>query len=249
VAQSELALAEALVQAAVPAADNPLTSDSQRLAWFAQADLALARQQFHDVLTILEHGLKTVPHVAAGGIVPRLWRLRGEALLGLNRLTEAVNILQVAQETAEAQGARPFLWRNLVSLSKVHLAARRRTEANAANEQARQIIESLAANLDDATIRDHFRSQALVSIPELSPLTLLQKEKARFGGLTRREREVVGLVAAGRSNRVIAETLFIGERTVETHISHILAKLGFTSRTQMVAWAVELGLTHNQSQD
>jgi DNA-binding CsgD family transcriptional regulator/tetratricopeptide (TPR) repeat protein len=242
VAQGELALAETLLQAEVPASDDPLLSESQRMVWYAQADLALARRQFHDVLNILERGLETAPHIAAGGIVPRLWRLHGEALLGLNRLTEAANILLAAQETAEAQGARPLLWRILISLSKVHLAARRRAEANAANEQASQIIEALAANLDDARLHDHFRSQALASIPELSTLTPLQKEKARFGGLTRREREVAKLVADGMSNRVIAETLFIGERTVESHVSNILNRLGFNSRAQIAAWAVEAGL-------
>jgi predicted ATPase/DNA-binding CsgD family transcriptional regulator len=55
--------------------------------------------------------------------------------------------------------------------------------------------------------------------------------------LSRREQEVAALVARGLTNRAIAESLVIGERTVETHISHILAKLGFTSRAQIVAWA------------
>ena len=55
--------------------------------------------------------------------------------------------------------------------------------------------------------------------------------------LSRREQEVAALVARGLTNRVIAENLTIGERTVETHVSHILAKLDFTSRAQIVAWA------------
>jgi DNA-binding CsgD family transcriptional regulator len=57
--------------------------------------------------------------------------------------------------------------------------------------------------------------------------------------LTGREREVAALVAEGRSNRTIASALSIGERTVETHIGHILAKLGGASRAQIAAWAVE----------
>ena len=55
--------------------------------------------------------------------------------------------------------------------------------------------------------------------------------------LSRREQEVAALVARGLTNRAIAENLTIGERTVETHVSHILAKLDFTSRAQIVAWA------------
>lgn len=54
--------------------------------------------------------------------------------------------------------------------------------------------------------------------------------------LSRREEEVAALVARGLTNRAIAESLVIGERTVETHVSHILAKLGFAARAQIVVW-------------
>ena len=54
---------------------------------------------------------------------------------------------------------------------------------------------------------------------------------ARFG-LTSREREVLGVLAQGRSNREIARTLFISPKTVSVHVSSILAKLGVASRVQ-----------------
>jgi len=60
--------------------------------------------------------------------------------------------------------------------------------------------------------------------------------------LTPREREVAVLVARGASNRGIAARLFISERTAQTHVQHILDKLGFTSRTQIAAWTVQRGL-------
>ena len=53
--------------------------------------------------------------------------------------------------------------------------------------------------------------------------------------LTRREREV----AEGLSNKEIADRLVISQRTAETHVEHILAKLGFTSRTQIPAWLTQ----------
>ncbi|MDQ4091221.1 MAG: AAA family ATPase [Actinomycetota bacterium] len=56
--------------------------------------------------------------------------------------------------------------------------------------------------------------------------------------LTRREREVAALVAEGRSNREIAEHFVLSERTVETHVSRILTKLGLSSRTQLAAWVL-----------
>jgi len=60
-----------------------------------------------------------------------------------------------------------------------------------------------------------------------------------FGGLTRRERDVARLVADGKTNKAIARDLGIGERTVEGHVANALSKLGFASRAQLAAWAVE----------
>ncbi|MCO5967250.1 ATP-binding protein [Actinoallomurus soli] len=60
-----------------------------------------------------------------------------------------------------------------------------------------------------------------------------------MGGLTRREREVSALVAAGLSNKEVAARLVIAQRTAENHVERILAKLGFTSRAQLAVWAAE----------
>ena len=57
--------------------------------------------------------------------------------------------------------------------------------------------------------------------------------------LTAREREVLAQIASGATNRQIAHHLGVAERTVRTHVSSILAKLGLTSRTQAALWAVE----------
>jgi DNA-binding NarL/FixJ family response regulator len=61
--------------------------------------------------------------------------------------------------------------------------------------------------------------------------------------LTEREREVLGLVARGLSNKAIADELTITERTARTHVSNILGKLGLSSRTQAALYAVERGIT------
>ena len=60
--------------------------------------------------------------------------------------------------------------------------------------------------------------------------------------LTERELEVIRLVAEGRSNREIAETLVISEKTVKTHVSHILGKLNLVDRTQLAIHALRSGL-------
>lgn len=56
--------------------------------------------------------------------------------------------------------------------------------------------------------------------------------------LTRREAEVAELVSEGLGNREIAARLVISPRTAETHVEHILGKLGFRTRTQIAAWVV-----------
>jgi len=85
----------------------------------------------------------------------------------------------------------------------------------------------------------------------LSPTiaTRVVEEIAQGGGapaevddLTSREREVLVLIAKGRSNKVIALELGVAEKTVKTHVSHILGKLGLTDRTQAALYAVRHGL-------
>jgi non-specific serine/threonine protein kinase len=67
------------------------------------------------------------------------------------------------------------------------------------------------------------------------------------GRLTARERQVASLVARGLSNREIGETLVVSVRTAESHITHLLNKLGLRSRAQLAVWAVEHGLSERPS--
>jgi predicted ATPase/DNA-binding CsgD family transcriptional regulator len=67
------------------------------------------------------------------------------------------------------------------------------------------------------------------------------------GGLSRREHQVAELIAGGSSNKEIAERLFISERTVESHVDHILGKLNFTSRARVSGWVAEQRLAGDGS--
>ncbi|WP_077798592.1 response regulator transcription factor [Streptomyces sp. JHA26] len=82
--------------------------------------------------------------------------------------------------------------------------------------------------------------------PEIAGALLSQEEsgsgQGRGGSLTEREREVLGLIADGRSNREIARTLVLSEKTVKTHVSNILMKLDLADRTQAALWAVRHGV-------
>jgi predicted ATPase/DNA-binding NarL/FixJ family response regulator len=67
--------------------------------------------------------------------------------------------------------------------------------------------------------------------------------------LTPREFEVAGLIAEGLSNKAIAAKLVIAQRTVEAHVEHILDKFGFSSRTQVAAWVVEMSTSEDGAAD
>jgi NarL family two-component system response regulator LiaR len=80
------------------------------------------------------------------------------------------------------------------------------------------------------------------------PAARLLREYAESGShaspatLTRREREVLALVGRGLANKQIARELSIAEKTVKTHVSHVLSKLGLADRTQAALYAVRVGL-------
>ncbi|MBH5334193.1 response regulator transcription factor [Streptomyces pactum] len=82
--------------------------------------------------------------------------------------------------------------------------------------------------------------------PEVAGALLSQEEanggQGRQGTLTEREREVLALIADGRSNREIARALVLSEKTVKTHVSNILMKLDLADRTQAALWAVRHGI-------
>ena len=152
---------------------------------------------------------------------------RGAAALG--RLGAAVDHLASAVEQADRAGARGF-----AAEARYHLAAalvardapgdadRAASVAIVADRQAREL--GMAAYVDrTAALAAHLRGGQ-------NPSTL-----------TSRELEVATLVAAGLTNRQIADRLVISQRTAQNHVQHILTKLGFTSRSQIAAWTAGLG--------
>ncbi|MER5848862.1 MULTISPECIES: response regulator transcription factor [unclassified Streptomyces] len=93
-------------------------------------------------------------------------------------------------------------------------------------------------------IRSVYAGHVLLQ-PEVAGALLAQDDAGggtgRGSTLTEREREVLGLIADGRSNREIARALVLSEKTVKTHVSNILMKLDLSDRTQAALWAVRHG--------
>jgi len=81
-------------------------------------------------------------------------------------------------------------------------------------------------------------AQNLSLKPEAAPAVGVASD-----GLTGREREIAALIGQGKTNGEIATELVLSKRTVETHVRHILSKLGLTSRAQIILWAIDRGLT------
>jgi len=216
----------------------------ERQLWMARAEIALIEQRPETALQIADARLDVErasdPTSVLG--IPKLSLIRAEALSALGRYGEAEAALEMARVEATRQGARPLLWRVDAALGHVHRAQRKRLEARRAFDTARALADELAEKVPEPDLRARFLEGLDALIPAAPSPSAGRAAKEALGGLTQRERDVAELVAQGKANRLIARELGIGERTVEGYVASALGKLGFTSRTQLAAWAVEKGI-------
>jgi DNA-binding CsgD family transcriptional regulator len=226
----------------MPREQEPRTLSARRPAW-AWGELALAQGKPEVALRIAERLIASAPGEPRNQPIPRLLKLKGEALVASGRLSEAVEALEEAKRGALLRREAPLLWHIHGSLGRVYRLLKREQKASDELTAAREGIESLAQTIDDASLREHFEQRAVASLPKEKPVSKSRAAAQQFGGLTAREREVATLIAQGKTSREIAERLVVSERTAEVHVSNILGKLGFTSRAQIAAWVVEKGLT------
>jgi len=241
--RQELAQAEALLVTIMPR-DKPPRSLAERRAAWVWGELALLQGKPLLALERAEHLLASAPgaNEVRSQPIPTLLKLKGEALLALSRLDEAHAALEEAKRGARERGDPSLVWRVQRSLGQVYRRLKLEEQAQGEWAAAREIIAQLAATIEDEAVREHFSHTALTSLPKEKPLLARRAVAEQFGGLTERERQVATLIAQGRSNREIAETLVISYRTVETHIANIMFKLGCAARSQVAAWVVEKGL-------
>ena len=239
--QGALSRAEAVLQAVIPRGQPPANSPERRMSW-AWGELALTSDEPERALSIADRLLASAPGVTRAQPIPWLLKLKGEALGALSRREEAMEVLEEASRGALARHEKPLLWQIHRALGRQHRRLKQEDLAQRNFTSAREGIASLASTIDDIYLREHFLSTALTTLPREKPLSANRVAKEVFGGLTAREREVVRLVAQGKSNREIADALVVTKRTIETHINNIQYKLNLASRAQIVVWAVEKGL-------
>ncbi|MEA3215989.1 MAG: hypothetical protein QOJ19_2145, partial [Acidimicrobiia bacterium] len=99
-------------------------------------------------------------------------------------------------------------------------------------------VAGAALDLNDAAV--YTRQQ--IDVARRSPIPPAHQPPP--GGLSRREVEVLRLVADGRTAREIATQLFISSRTAEHHIQHVYTKIGVSGRAAATRWAVEHNFVH-----
>jgi ATP/maltotriose-dependent transcriptional regulator MalT len=156
----------------------------------------------------------------------RAWaaQSRARVLVDRHRYRDALPVLRAAAADYRALNARYETARIHELLARTH----------------RGLGESGAAAADAAQALAIFRF--LGAAPDVRRMA----GGAAPGGLTDREVEVLRWVAAGASNKAVAEALFISQKTVGRHLANIFAKIGVTSRTAAAAWGHEHGLTEGR---
>jgi DNA-binding CsgD family transcriptional regulator len=252
--RGNLEQARALVAEAVPlvAANPRYAAPSYALGLRVEADraeLARARhpgQPAPDDATTTQL-LQRLGQAAKGLAAAGLPELAAWHALGLAERTR-----QAGQPDPAAWAAAVAAWERLGQPYRAAYAGFRQAEALLATTgdrdtaaqvlgRAAEVTGRLGARPLDAEVQALAR-RARLDFASYTPAAAGAPTLARQLGLTPREAEVLRLVAAGRSNRQIAQALFISPKTASVHISNILAKLGVAGRIEAAAVAHRLGL-------
>jgi predicted ATPase/DNA-binding CsgD family transcriptional regulator len=183
-------------------------------------DDAAAARRLHSLLSPFSLDRKTVT-VGATVCLGSVGHFAGLCAVAMGDPTQAEEHFAIALEVDEAIGARP-------QLARTHL----------------QMAKLARLRQDDGDAERHVATARVIGEPLAIPL--LDREFESFtgrtprgvAGLTPRESQVLALVVQGLTNRRIAGTVHVSEKTVERHLGHVYAKLGVRNRAEASAWAV-----------
>lgn len=183
----------------------------------AREDVATARSSFHELADIAN------TYDTSGLVAATRWA-EGAVLLAEGRAEEALPVLRDACRR----------WRELnapYEAARVGVLLVRACEQLGDTDAAQRELDAAAMVFD-----------RLGAALDARRVATLRKRPGLSCGLTAREIEVLSLVAAGRTNREVAASLIISERTVHRHVSNIFRKVDLSSRAALTAYAFEHGL-------
>jgi DNA-binding CsgD family transcriptional regulator len=187
--------------------------------WSADyVELLLELGRIDDAVRVLDVWEADATRLRREWVLAHVTRCRGLVAAARGNVEQALALLGQAVAQHEAV-ADPFgRARALLALGAVRRRSRQKRAAREAIQAALEGFESLGASDWAAKARG-----------ELGRIAGRRRQE----GLTAAERRVAALVAEGRTNREVAAALFLGERTVASHLTHIYAKLGVRSRTEL----------------
>ena len=206
-------------------------------------DQSLVRTGFKMILDA-QSGIEVIGEAGDGAAALTMARtLRPDVVLMDVRMPGTDGITATGQITAELPGTRILILTTFDLDDHVHAGLR----AGASGFLLKDVpapdlvaaIRTVAAG--DAVLSPSTTRRLIERFVPLLPTQAATTTDA-LAELTNREREVFALVAQGRSNREIADTLFLSEGTVKIHVSRLLGKLGLRDRVQAVILAYESGL-------
>jgi DNA-binding CsgD family transcriptional regulator len=192
--------------------------------WTADhVELLLGLGRVEDAVQLLDVWEADAARVAREWVLAHATRCRGLVAAARGDVESALALLARAAAEHEAVGDPFGRARALLALGTVRRRDRQKRRAREAIEAAIAGFETIGAS--------GWAARARAELGRISG-------RGRTDGLTPAERRVAALVAEGKTNREVAAALFLGERTVASHLHHIYAKLGVRSRTEL---ALRLG--------
>lgn len=184
--------------------------------------------------------------IRAHNVLASIWLADRDVQGALRHASAAVSRIDARDIPLAWLRAETYLLR-----SRILEAAARAEEAQLDVARALEIVEKCASRFGDESLRTTFiagaryAQETRAAAARLGLIATSTPVKGRVthpGGLTAREVEVLRLVAAGKTNREIADELFISEKTVARHLTNTFMKIDSQSRTQAAAWAFRNGI-------
>jgi DNA-binding NarL/FixJ family response regulator len=190
-----------------------------------QVEIALAAGDLQSARKASEELDETAAAFATSGLDAAACQARGAVLLAGGNTAEALPVLRTACQQWHALDAPYDCARVRELLAEAYTALGDADGAARELGTAAAVFDRLGAPVDAKRVAQ------------------LRGRSGLPGGLTAREAQVLSLVSVGRSNREVAASLVLSEKTVARHLSNIFTKLGVSSRTAATAYAFEHGLT------